>query len=340
MADTVLNSLFHGFPGSTEFLNSIHKNIPTLLPTVGKTENHRRTRKHLRFLNHKTFLQKVELQRSGHGNPEEEIETPQCSVIKGKELYACESTKDIEKDGQVKAAHKSTFDYDSGLSLAGSTTSSRTSSPVSWLKPDNCVAIDCEMVGTGFGGKISELARCSIVNYRGDVVYDKYVKPKLPITDYRTRWSGITRHHMKSAVPFKSAQREILKLLKGKRVVGHALRHDFKVLKYFHPCSQTRDTSQIPVLKKIAGLPEKPGASLKNLAWNILKKRIQVGSNGHSSVEDAQTALELYKLIEEQWEEELVHSLSIRSATASSSSDHDHYMQDQYWPPELNEQCK
>ncbi|NXY91859.1 AEN nuclease, partial [Alcedo cyanopectus] len=34
--------------------------------------------------------------------------------------------------------------------------------------PCKLVAIDCEMVGTGPGGRTSDLARCSIVGYDGD----------------------------------------------------------------------------------------------------------------------------------------------------------------------------
>lgn len=76
-------------------------------------------------------------------------------------------------------------------------------------KPGKMVAIDCEMVGTGPGGRNSDLARCSVVSYYGDVMYDKYVRPLSPITNYRTRWSGIRQHHMRDAVPFKLAQREV-----------------------------------------------------------------------------------------------------------------------------------
>lgn len=83
------------------------------------------------------------------------------------------------------------------------------SSPL--LRPGKYVAIDCEMVGTGPQGRLSELARCSVVNYEGDVIYDKYVQPELPIVDYRTRWSGITKQHMKNAIPFKTAQAEVRK---------------------------------------------------------------------------------------------------------------------------------
>uniref|UniRef100_A0A8C5TL59 Exonuclease domain-containing protein n=1 Tax=Malurus cyaneus samueli TaxID=2593467 RepID=A0A8C5TL59_9PASS len=71
------------------------------------------------------------------------------------------------------------------------------------------VAMDCEMVGTGPGGRTSSLARCSIVTYEGDIVYDRYVRPEAPIVDYRTRWSGIRRHHMDKAVPFRKAQQEV-----------------------------------------------------------------------------------------------------------------------------------
>jgi RNA exonuclease 4 len=47
------------------------------------------------------------------------------------------------------------------------------------------------MVGAGNGGEESLLARVSIVNVYGNAVYDKYVLPTEPVTDYRTRWSGI-----------------------------------------------------------------------------------------------------------------------------------------------------
>ncbi|NXA57095.1 I20L2 protein, partial [Nothocercus julius] len=162
--------------------------------------------------------------------------------------------------------------------------------------PAKVVAVDCEMVGTGPGGRVSALARCSIVGYGGDVLYDRYVRPAGPIVDYRTRWSGVRRQHMASAVPFGRAQREILKLLSGKVVVGHAICNDFKALKYFHPQALTRDTSKMPLLNRRGGFPENVSISLKRLAKRLLNKDIQVGKNGHSSVEDARATMELYKV--------------------------------------------
>lgn len=71
------------------------------------------------------------------------------------------------------------------------------------------VALDCEMVGTGPGGRCSELARCSILDYHGNVLYDKYVQPSQPVTDYRTPWSGIRSHHLRKATPFSQARDQV-----------------------------------------------------------------------------------------------------------------------------------
>ncbi len=47
------------------------------------------------------------------------------------------------------------------------------------------VAMDCEMVGVGPAGVNHALARCSIVNFHGEVLYDKYVKPGETVTGER-----------------------------------------------------------------------------------------------------------------------------------------------------------
>ncbi|MBN3323362.1 I20L2 protein, partial [Atractosteus spatula] len=178
-------------------------------------------------------------------------------------------------------------------------------------QPFKCVAVDCEMVGTGPMGKRSELARCSIVGYDGDVIYDQYILPVNRVTDYRSRWSGIRPHHLRQATPFQVAKKQIMKLLQGKVVVGHAIHNDFKALEYFHPPALTRDTSRIPLLLNArAGLPAAATPSLKNLTRAILSRDIQVGRKGHSSVEDARATMELYKTVEVQWESTLARKSS------------------------------
>ena len=61
------------------------------------------------------------------------------------------------------------------------------------IRPGRYIAMDCEMVGGGQKHcEYSMLARCSIVNNHGNVIYDKYVKPMDTIVNFRTRYSGIT----------------------------------------------------------------------------------------------------------------------------------------------------
>ncbi|XP_054476911.1 interferon-stimulated 20 kDa exonuclease-like 2 [Anoplopoma fimbria] len=175
--------------------------------------------------------------------------------------------------------------------------------------PTKYLALDCEMVGTGPKGSISQLARCSLVSYEGDVVYDKFINPSMPVTDYRTRWSGIRRSDLVNATPYSEARREILRLLMGKVVIGHAVHNDFKVLGYSHPAALTRDTSRIPLLNLKAGFAVTECASLKRLTKAIFNRDIQTGRKGHSSVEDARATMELYKVVEEEWERKLASKL-------------------------------
>uniref|UniRef100_H3BG52 Apoptosis enhancing nuclease n=1 Tax=Latimeria chalumnae TaxID=7897 RepID=H3BG52_LATCH len=277
----------------------------------------RRSRKHLRFEEHRAYLEREGLLK-------------RKELAKTKSPPCCPASSEKRNSLRLKTSKTSGSPACSGCSSLGR--------PVN---PNKCVALDCEMVGTGAGGKVSELARCSIVSYHGDVVYDKYVKPKLPVVDYRTRWSGIRKEHLRNAIPFKTAQKEVLQILKGKVVVGHALHNDFKALEYFHPKWLTRDTSKISALNRKAGLPVREVASLKRMAKYLLKRDIQVGREGHSSVEDALASMELYRLVEMEWEEELQKSSPadelLSPSPADSSRENEHYMQDQYWPSDLNE---
>ena len=60
----------------------------------------------------------------------------------------------------------------------------------------DCIAIDCECVGVGKDGKVTALARVSVVNIHGHCILDVYVKPKWEVTDWRTRYSGVLPEHM------------------------------------------------------------------------------------------------------------------------------------------------
>ncbi|XP_067827471.1 interferon-stimulated gene 20 kDa protein-like [Heptranchias perlo] len=171
--------------------------------------------------------------------------------------------------------------------------------------PSKYVAIDCEMVGLGPGGLESGLARCSIVDYNGRVIYDKFIKPDGRITNFRTAVSGIRPSDMDTALSYRIAREEILKIIEGKTIVGHDPRSDFRVLKADISKYEIRDTSSCRLLITKANLKTDRRASLKILCNNLLGKRIQDSHRGHSSVEDANAAMELFKLVDRTWERRL-----------------------------------
>ena len=159
------------------------------------------------------------------------------------------------------------------------------------------VAIDCEMVGVGPGGKDSALARVSLVNYNGAVLLDAYVKPQEKVTDYRTHVSGIEAHHLEDALSFKEAQYRVEAIIRNRILVGHAVHNDLQALILSHPALLIRDTSRYRPFRQLAK-GRTPG--LKMLVKEILGVTIQSGS--HSSVEDARFTIELYKAVKTEWE--------------------------------------
>jgi DNA polymerase III epsilon subunit-like protein len=167
---------------------------------------------------------------------------------------------------------------------------------------DKAVALDCEMVGTGINGKYSELARCSLVNGNGDVLYDQFVQPKGFVTDFRTQWSGIRRSDInkKKAVTLEQCQQDVLNILKGKLLVGHALQNDLKVLLLSHPRLMIRDTSRYPPYMRTLPSGKRRARALKDLTKQFLHKQIQTGE--HDSAEDARCTMNLYLHSQREWE--------------------------------------
>lgn len=104
-----------------------------------------------------------------------------------------------------------------------------------YLSKHGAIALDCEMVGIGPNGRDHMLARVSIVNEKGDIILDKYVKPTQSVVDYRTKYSGITPTHLEHAHSFAEVQAEVMRIKLNRILVGHALHNDFRVLKIEHP---------------------------------------------------------------------------------------------------------
>lgn len=162
------------------------------------------------------------------------------------------------------------------------------------------LAIDCEFVGVESDGKKSALARASVVNYFGHVVYDKYVRPQEQVTDWRTWVSGIAPHHMNEAVSFQQAQEELAELLDGRIIVGHSLKNDLDVLLLSFPRTSIRDTSRYAPFREIS---KGSSPALKKLASIFLGLEIHGAS--HSSVEDALVTMLLFRSRRRDFEKRL-----------------------------------
>jgi len=159
------------------------------------------------------------------------------------------------------------------------------------------VAIDCEMVGIHPDGQGNMLARVSVVNSKGETIYDKFVKPTVKVTDYRTPISGVRPEDIEHGEVFTKVKKEVSQILKNKLLIGHALEHDLRVLKISHPKHMIRDTSTYWQFKQ---LTDGRTPSLKRLTLHFLGASIQEGE--HSSVQDAKAALQLYMLARKDWE--------------------------------------
>lgn len=167
------------------------------------------------------------------------------------------------------------------------------------------VALDCEMVGVGSNGQDDMLARVSIVNQHGDVLIDKYVKPREKVIDYRTRVSGIRPKDIENGVDFERVQNEVINILHDKILVGHAINNDLGVLFIKHPSKYIRDTAKYRPLAKLVANGATP--SLKRLSKAILGVDIQGGE--HNSVEDARAAMAIYNKFSNDWEKYIKRSL-------------------------------
>ena len=166
------------------------------------------------------------------------------------------------------------------------------------------LAMDCEMVGVGRGGKRSSVARVTLVDWDGRIVYDEFVRQEEEVTDYRTFVSGITPLDVEDAtLTLKQCRQAVQTMIADKILVGHALKNDMRALNLTHHWMSTRDTAKYEPFMQTRFVdnvlwPRK----LKDLAFEKLERKIQREGEPHSAYEDAAAAMDLYRTVRRKWE--------------------------------------
>ena len=153
----------------------------------------------------------------------------------------------------------------------------------------------------------SGLARVSVL--RGDGMeqelpfIDDYIAIDDPVDDYLTQYSGLQPGDLTlgvsrfTLVSLKEVYKKLWVLLNlGCKFIGHGLSSDFRTINIHVPESQVIDTQDLFSL----GERTRRKLSLRFLAWLLLGEDIQQNLiAGHDSIEDARTALKLWRKYKE-----------------------------------------
>lgn len=167
------------------------------------------------------------------------------------------------------------------------------------------IALGCKMVGAGTDGSLDVCARVCVVDDQEKVLFETFVKPLIPVTQYRYETTGIRQEHLRDGMSMtvKSAQRRVQELLlngeqpwkvrtsrgRARLLVGHGLDHDLDALGMDYPAYLKRDTATYPPLMKTSKLSN----SLRFLTLTYLGYEIQTGHQ--HPYEDCVAAMRLYR---------------------------------------------
>ncbi|KAH7862360.1 hypothetical protein Vadar_003711 [Vaccinium darrowii] len=178
-----------------------------------------------------------------------------------------------------------------------------------YARSPKAVALDCEMVGGESNGMPIDLcARVCLIDEDENLIFHTYVRPEVPVTNYRYEITGITEHHLRDALPLEEVSERLLQILyngesigrlrwdggNARLLVGHDIVHDLFVLKMNYPDRLVRDTAKYRPLMKTNLVSH----SLKYLTQTYLGYEIQSGV--HDPFVDCVSVMRLYKRMRDQ----------------------------------------
>ncbi|KAI3913904.1 hypothetical protein MKW92_051689 [Papaver armeniacum] len=168
-------------------------------------------------------------------------------------------------------------------------------------------ALGCKMVGGGSDGSLNLCARVCLIDEDKRVVLQAYVKPLIPVTNYRYETTGVRPEYLRNsnAMQPRDVQKIIQDFLcngeplwkirsskgtgKARILVGHGLGQDLECLGIEYPSNLIRDTAKYPPLMKTSKLSN----TLKYLTQAYLGYDIQTGIQ--DPFEDCVATMRLYK---------------------------------------------
>eukprot|EP00934_Nitzschia_sp_Nitz4_P009290 Nitzschia sp. Nitz4//scaffold61_size107673//34129//35038//NITZ4_004230-RA/size107673-augustus-gene-0.215-mRNA-1//-1//CDS//3329555695//9280//frame0 len=167
-----------------------------------------------------------------------------------------------------------------------------------------CVALNCQMVGVGPGGKRSVLARATLVDYSGRCLFDAFVRVEERVTDFRTSTTGIVPGFVDApaAMPFGKCRHHVIKLIKNKILVGHGLKSHLSALGISHPWQDIRDTSTFYQYQEIDHLGRKCPRRLIDLGKAFLGLTAATNDLPPCPQVDARIAMGLYVRCQLEWD--------------------------------------
>ena len=127
----------------------------------------------------------------------------------------------------------------------------------------------CKMVGVGTYGLEYDVSYAAVINWDGEMVLKRYVRPNRPVMDYRAHVSGVRAADVESKVALflEVCRKKLNKMLKGKTLLGHALENNLRLLGILHPWTDVQDSAMyepfvLPCSIAHGSFANLPGSSL------------------------------------------------------------------------------